>query len=268
MLKVGLRGVFSRKLRAFLTALAVFLGVALMTGTYVLTDTFTNSFGQIFEESNVGTDVAVVPREAIDSEQGADPPGMPERLLKEVRKVDGVLEATGGIFAAGVSLIDEDGDRIGSTQAPAFGASVQPKRFDPFDYAEGRPPEAADEVAVDKLSADREDLAVGDQITVAGNEAARQYEIVGIATLGEVDSFGGRDGGDPAAERGAAPGRQGGRVRPDLDRGQGGRRSRSSSSGASPRSCRPASRCAPARRTRSSRPTTSRTTSASSRSRS
>ena len=191
MLKVGLRGVFSRKLRAFLTALAVFLGVSLMTGTYVLTDTFTNSFGQIFEESNVGTDVAVVPREAVDSEQGADPPGMPEQLLKEVRKVDGVLEATGGIFAAGVSLIDEDGDRIGSTQAPAFGASVQPKRFDPFDYAEGRPPETADEVAVDKLSADREDLAVGDQITVAGNEAARQYEIVGIATLGEVDSFGG-----------------------------------------------------------------------------
>jgi len=51
MLKVALRGVFARKLRAFLTALAVFLGVALMTGTYVLTDTFTNSFGQIFEES-------------------------------------------------------------------------------------------------------------------------------------------------------------------------------------------------------------------------
>ena len=46
MLKVALRGVFARKLRAFLTALAVFLGVALMTGTYVLTDTFTNSFGQ------------------------------------------------------------------------------------------------------------------------------------------------------------------------------------------------------------------------------
>ena len=84
MLKVGLRGVFARKLRAFLTALAVFLGVALMTGTYVLTDTFTNSFGQIFEESNKGTDVAVVPREVVDSQQGADPPAMPGRLLEEV----------------------------------------------------------------------------------------------------------------------------------------------------------------------------------------
>jgi putative ABC transport system permease protein len=191
MLKVGLRGVFVRKLRALLTALAVFLGVSLMTGTYVLTDTFTNSFGQIFSESNVGTDVAVVPTEAVDSEGGAQPPGMPAGLLADVRDVEGVAEAAGGIFANGVSLIDEDGDRIGSTQAPAFGASVQPKRFDVFDYAEGRPPRTADEVAVDKLSADNEDLAVGDRITVSGSEAARDYEIVGVATLGEVDSFGG-----------------------------------------------------------------------------
>jgi putative ABC transport system permease protein len=191
MLKVGLRGVFSRKLRAFLTALAVFLGVALMTGTYVLTDTFTNSFGQIFDESNKGTDVAVVPREAVDSQQGADPPAMPERLVKDVRKVDGVAEAAGGIFSAGVSLIDDDGDRIGSTQAPAFGASTQPERFEAFDYPEGRPPQGPDEVAVDKLSADNENLEIGDQITIAGAEAARPYRIVGIAKLGEVDSFGG-----------------------------------------------------------------------------
>jgi putative ABC transport system permease protein len=190
MLKVGLRGVFSRKLRAFLTALAVFLGVALMTGTYVLTDTFTNSFGQIFEESNKGTDVAVVPREAVDSQQG-DPPAMPARLLKDVRNVEGVAKAEGGIFSAGVALIDDDGDRIGSTQAPAFGASTQPRRFEAFDYPEGRPPETSNEVAVDKLSADNEGLEVGDQITVAGSEAARKYEIVGIAKLGEVDSFGG-----------------------------------------------------------------------------
>ena len=191
MLKVGLRGVFARKLRAFLTALAVFLGVSLMTGTYVLTDTFTNSFGQIFEESSVGVDVAVVPREAVETEGGGEPPGMPAELLRDVRRVDGVAEASGGIFASGVSLIDEDGDRIGSTQAPAFGTSAEPERFDPFDYAEGRQPESADEVAIDKLSADNEDLAVGDSITVAGAEAAREYEIVGIAKLGEVDSFGG-----------------------------------------------------------------------------
>src|SRR5688500_15079694 len=141
MLKVGLRGVFARKLRAFLTALAVFLGVALMTGTYVLTDTFTNSFGQIFQESSKGVDVAVMPTESVESEGGVEPPGMPARLLERVQRVQGVDEAVGGIFAMGVALIDEDGERIGATQAPAFGASTQPERFDAFDYEEGRRPE-------------------------------------------------------------------------------------------------------------------------------
>jgi putative ABC transport system permease protein len=191
MFKVALRGVFARKLRAFLTALAVFLGVSLMTGTYVLTDTFTNSFGEIFEESNQGTDVAIVPKEIVESEGGTEPPAMPARLLERARAVDGVGEAVGGIFSAGISLIDDDGDRIGSTQAPAFGTSALPERFDPFDYTEGRPPERPDEVAIDKLSADNEDLEIGGEITVSGSEAARKYEIVGIAKLGEVDSFGG-----------------------------------------------------------------------------
>ena len=72
MLKVAVRGVFARKLRAFLTALAVFLGVSLMTGTYVLTDTFTNSFGQIFEESSEGTDVAIVPKEVVENREAPD----------------------------------------------------------------------------------------------------------------------------------------------------------------------------------------------------
>src|SRR5215211_6735687 len=116
MLKVALKGVFARKLRAFLTALAVFLGVALMTGTYVLTDTFTNSFGQIFSETNKGTDVAIVPEEVVESQNGADPPPLRSSLLDRVKQVDGVAEAAGGIFAQGIALIDEDGDRVGSTQ--------------------------------------------------------------------------------------------------------------------------------------------------------
>ena len=39
MTKVALRGIAARKLRAFTTWLAIFLGVALVAGTYVLTDT-------------------------------------------------------------------------------------------------------------------------------------------------------------------------------------------------------------------------------------
>ena len=39
MIRVALRGLFGRKLRTALTAFAIVLGVAMMSGTYILTDT-------------------------------------------------------------------------------------------------------------------------------------------------------------------------------------------------------------------------------------
>jgi len=52
MVSLTLRGLFARKLRAFLTALAVLLGVMMISGTYVFTDTINKSFEGIFETAN------------------------------------------------------------------------------------------------------------------------------------------------------------------------------------------------------------------------
>ena len=45
MVALVLRGFMQRKLRVLLTGIAIALGVALMAGTYVLTDTINRSFG-------------------------------------------------------------------------------------------------------------------------------------------------------------------------------------------------------------------------------
>jgi putative ABC transport system permease protein len=44
MTSLTLRGLFARKARAVLTGLAVLLGVAMISGTYVFTDTLNNTF--------------------------------------------------------------------------------------------------------------------------------------------------------------------------------------------------------------------------------
>ena len=44
MLKVALKGLAGRKLRAILTAFAIMLGVAMVSGTFVLTDTMKAGF--------------------------------------------------------------------------------------------------------------------------------------------------------------------------------------------------------------------------------
>ena len=48
MIKVALKGLAGRKVRALLTALAVVIGISMVSGTYILTDTMQKSFDGLF----------------------------------------------------------------------------------------------------------------------------------------------------------------------------------------------------------------------------
>ncbi len=188
--RIALRNLWERKLRTALTALAIVLGVMMVAGTYVLTDTIDRSFEDIFTQSNEGVDAVVTTREVIEAEDGQVPP-FDARELEVVERTDGVAAAAGGISDPQVSIIGADGEPRGGNGAPSFGFSVVPERFDPLTYVEGGPPATDDEVVIDKATADAEGFAVGDEIEIAGKEAARTYTVTGISTLGDIDSFGG-----------------------------------------------------------------------------
>ena len=51
MIGVALKGLLGRKLRAALTAFAIVLGVAMISGSFVLTDTLSKSFDSIYNET-------------------------------------------------------------------------------------------------------------------------------------------------------------------------------------------------------------------------
>jgi putative ABC transport system permease protein len=186
--KVALRGIGARKLRAFTTWLAIFLGVALVAGTYVLTDTINESFSEIFSESLKGTDVAITARQEVQSDD-VGPPAFPARLITRVRQVDGVEAAAGSVFAGG-RFVDTKGDPIGNSFAPNFISSLLPPRFETLDYVEGRKPRTDSEVSIDTQTADTGDLKVGGRMRLAGAREARTYDIVGLTKLGDT-SFGG-----------------------------------------------------------------------------
>ena len=188
MTKVALRGIAARKMRAFTTWLAIFLGVALVAGTYVLTDTINKSFNEIFTESLKGTDVAITARQDIQTDD-VGPPAFPARLIDRVRTVPGVEAAAGSVFASG-RFIDTDGDPIGNSFAPNFISSLNPPRFESLDYVEGRKPRTPTEVSIDTQTADTGDLKVGGKMRLAGAQEARTYDIVGLTKLGDT-SFGG-----------------------------------------------------------------------------
>jgi putative ABC transport system permease protein len=186
--KVALRGIGARKLRAFTTWLAIFLGVALVAGTYVLTDTINESFSDIFSESLKGTDVAITTRQDIQTDE-MEPPAFPARLIDRVRKVDGVEAAAGSVFASG-RFVDDKGDPIGTSFAPNFISSLLPPRFETLDYVEGRKPRTATEASIDTQTADTGDLEVGSKLRLAGAHEAKTYDVVGLTKLGDT-SFGG-----------------------------------------------------------------------------
>ena len=71
MLRASLRGLFSRKLRLTLAVVAIVLGVAFLSGAFVLTDTLGARFGKLFESINQNVAVQVtLTEEALDD----DPP--------------------------------------------------------------------------------------------------------------------------------------------------------------------------------------------------
>jgi putative ABC transport system permease protein len=73
VIKVALRGLAGRKLRAVLTGIAIVLGVAMISGTYILTDTVQSAFTNLFTDSYSGTDAVVTGRGLDISVDGEKP---------------------------------------------------------------------------------------------------------------------------------------------------------------------------------------------------
>jgi putative ABC transport system permease protein len=190
MAALVMRGFLQRKVRVALTGIAIALGVALMAGTYVLTDTINHSFAGIFQVANRGNDAVVTPAEQLGRETRAQTSPITEAMLAKVRATPGVAQAAGGIFTP-ANFLDIHGKRLTTGGAPAFVASVQPKRFESFAPIKGRFPSTATEVAIDEATAERSHLGVGGQLIVAGATVAKRFTIVGVMKFGGGQSFGG-----------------------------------------------------------------------------
>ena len=191
MLAVSLKGMAGRKLRTVLTALAVVLGVALIAGTYILTDTINHQFDQIFAQVRKGVDVSVTPKKIFNSDNNANPPAFPASYVAQVQQVPGVEKAAGGIFDNGV-ILDNKGKKIGgSNGAPNFISSNTPQPFDPFNYVAGHAPTAPNQISIDKYTADKQHWKLGSTVRVGGQGPAQPYTVVGIAKFGKLSGLAG-----------------------------------------------------------------------------
>lgn len=196
MTLVALRGLLGRKLRAVLTALAIVLGVAMISGTYVLTDTIKAAFGTVFSTVYKHTDAIVTAKSAIGKDNTNNsglPPSFSASLLPRVQALPGVEEAQGGVsdFAY---LVGRNNKVISGHGAPPLAFSVHPhgdQHFNPLTLVTGTWPAGPREVDIDAHTASSKHYKVGDTIGVIARGPEQTFRIAGTVKIGGVSSLGG-----------------------------------------------------------------------------
>ncbi|MEO8091828.1 MAG: FtsX-like permease family protein [bacterium] len=189
MTALAVRGIAERKLRSALTAVAVLLGVAMITGTYIETDQIRNAFEDISEQSVEGIDVIVTPDETFTSSFTSEPTTVDARLAGRVRGVDGVAAAEGQVTAFGRLVVD--GKTVETMGAPGLVLGASSERFDPSEIAAGRKPAADNEAALLSQNAEDNGIELGDRIGVTTRRGVARVTVVGLFTFGEAGSLGG-----------------------------------------------------------------------------
>ena len=193
MWRLTVKGVVAHRFRYALTALAVMLGVAFIAGTFVLTDTMSATFDNLYTQIYSGTAAVVRATQPFD-------PGL--SYTSERQRIDaslaGTVAAVPGVRAVApditgyAQLVGKNGKAIGvaSNGPPTLGTAwtdvpeLNPLRLLPG----GKPPRGPGDVVIDKHSADVGHYKVGDTVRVLTQASPETCTVTGIATWGSADS--------------------------------------------------------------------------------
>ena len=174
---------------------AIVLGVAMVSGTFVLTDTLKAGFGAIFTSVYKSTDAVITGKSAIGNGNNGN-----------IAPVDAGVAAREGEQPPGCRCREGRRQRPGAARRSrrqgdltgfAPGLGVQ-RRSEPGPSSSTRScstagtwPRGPHEIAIDKSTADNKHYAVGDSIGAVARGPVQQYRITGIVKLGNVSSIGG-----------------------------------------------------------------------------
>ncbi|MFT5531191.1 MAG: putative ABC transport system permease protein, partial [Candidatus Poriferisodalaceae bacterium] len=164
MFKLTLKSLLDRKIRLALTTFAVVLGVAFVSGAFIVADSLRATFGEVADEIAGPISVQVRGTEAFEGDINSRN-RVPEELLGLVRAQPGVAEANG--FIQGfprVSVGEDFQDLIDPGQAPTLAFNYE-DAVTAFEIVDGQAP-VGDEVLIDVDTARTYEISLGDPISV------------------------------------------------------------------------------------------------------
>jgi putative ABC transport system permease protein len=189
MLKISLRETWARKRRLLGTVFAVFLGVSLLSGTFVLSDTLGRGIKGFFADSYGGVDVVVRSSEQLGNGPTAVRSPISDDLVAQVAAVPGVLEAQ-PVISGYAQIVGTDGKAVTGNGPRGGGNWLGSSPLNPYRIAAGHAPHANDEVVIDKATADSSGLRPGTRTSVL-SPSPHPVTIAGVAKFGQSDAFGG-----------------------------------------------------------------------------
>ena len=193
MFRLAVKMTLARTGRLVLTSLAVILGTAFLSGTFVFRDTINQTFDRLFADVFRDVDAYVRSTTFLELDFGGEQrAATPVAVLDAVRNVEGVTSATGDIQAF-ARVIGKDGTPLGSegNGPPTFGGIASSDSAGLWSITSGRLPVGPNEVILDKATAENGAFVVGDSVRVVAVRGAREFTLVGIASYGDISSPGG-----------------------------------------------------------------------------
>ena len=191
MFRAAWRSLVTHKLRLVLSMLAIVLSVGFVVGTFIFSATLERTFTDLFAQTT--TDVVVSPdTEFTGQGLAGETPTLPAALLEQIEQVPGTAKAGGTVFADGVAIIGSDGEPIGQGGVPLFGSNwSDDEQLSPYRLIDGVGPMASGQVAIDSVSAEAGELAVGDTVTLVAPTGNLEAELVGVFRFGTSGNLAG-----------------------------------------------------------------------------
>ena len=190
MFRIAVRNVTARFGRIFLTALAIIVSTAFLSGTFIFRDTLEASFDALFAKSYEKVDVYVQSASSVETPLGFERRGkVTFDTVATVGAVPGVRDAQALVQDDAV-VIGKNGRPIERTSRSTSGGTINSGELSVWKIIDGRRPEADDEVVLDSQTADDGKYSVGDQVKVNAEGGSRSFTLVGIAEYNDISTPG------------------------------------------------------------------------------
>jgi putative ABC transport system permease protein len=185
MLHASWKSLLGRKLRLFMSAFAIILGVAFVSGSFIFTDTLGKAFDGIV---NTVGDVVVRPDSAGSSfEQGPTAKTLSGDLVRSLASTPGAARADGNVSDPTTFVVSTKGKLIGGGGPPGLGLSWNDAPTSggdvPATLTTGHWPQRSGEVVLDTRTAEKAGYAVGDtvRLVTSGPTPTLSATLVGLA---------------------------------------------------------------------------------------